>query len=387
MTTQSGKSRIGVVSALFVLAAPVCFVGAQTTSSQLPATAPTSLSNRNAMAPITAAATPDGSPGLRTHRGQVSCAGGQLRVHAENSSLNGILRSISRCTGMQITGGVLDQRVFGDYGPAAPATVLATLLDGTGTNMLLQETATDQPAHLFLTPRIGGPTLPTPSTAPDTDTDEANSGPEPQPGPQPGPPPGPQPGPQPNRQPGANQSSPSASAQGTNGPPNAGNGNSAQTSGTDPSFATPASMPQGFNNVSGDARNVDLTVSNLPTVNSVPVDSLPTPSSAPPANGIVVAPNPPAAGSDTSRVWGAAFANAQAGASNTNTPVSDTNAPATATATPTSNTSSPGATNTATPAAPNTGQPGGGTNSPSGIPTPQQIYQQQQQQQQKTPPQ
>ena len=71
------------------------------------------------------------------HRADVSYRNGLLTVAAANSSLNQILREISRQTGMKITGGVADERVFGTYGPAAPGKVLNSLLDGTGSNMLL----------------------------------------------------------------------------------------------------------------------------------------------------------------------------------------------------------------------------------------------------------
>jgi len=93
---------------------------------------------------------------------EVAYLQGQLEITADNSSLNQILREIARKTGMKITGGVIDQRVYGKYGPAAPAEVLSILLDGTGSNMLLTQTASDVPAELVLTPREGGPTPPNP---------------------------------------------------------------------------------------------------------------------------------------------------------------------------------------------------------------------------------
>ncbi len=46
-------------------------------------------------------------------------------------ALNQILRDIARLTGIKITGGVVDERVFGNYGPDAPNNVLDALLDGT----------------------------------------------------------------------------------------------------------------------------------------------------------------------------------------------------------------------------------------------------------------
>ncbi|MEO6911490.1 MAG: hypothetical protein ABI158_11265, partial [Edaphobacter sp.] len=68
---------------------------------------------------------------------EVSYTGGKLFVSANNSSLNQILHDIARETGMKITGGIADQRVFGQYGPANPSKVLSTLLDGAGSNILL----------------------------------------------------------------------------------------------------------------------------------------------------------------------------------------------------------------------------------------------------------
>jgi hypothetical protein len=98
------------------------------------------------------------------HRAQIVYAQGQLKIVADNSSLNQILRDIAQQTGMKITGGVADQRVFGKYGPGTPAGILAALLDGTGSNMMLRESPDHAPLELILTPRNGGPTPPSPST-------------------------------------------------------------------------------------------------------------------------------------------------------------------------------------------------------------------------------
>jgi hypothetical protein len=100
----------------------------------------------------------------------VTYTNGLLSISAANSSLNQILRDISRLTGMKITGGVVDERVFGTYGPAAPAKILTTLLDGTGSNVLLIQnpagsvvSRSTAPVELVLTPRHGGPTPPNPN--------------------------------------------------------------------------------------------------------------------------------------------------------------------------------------------------------------------------------
>ena len=101
----------------------------------------------------------------QAQRAEVKLDSGKLTVKAENSSLNQILREISRVTGMKISGGVMDERVFGSYGPADPSTVLSTLLRGTGSNMMIVLDAKKAPVELVLTPRGGGPTPPNPSAS------------------------------------------------------------------------------------------------------------------------------------------------------------------------------------------------------------------------------
>jgi hypothetical protein len=125
-------------------------------SPALPATPPTA-AQQPAATPVPAQPV--------AHRAQIVYAQGKLQVVADNSSLNQILRDIAQQTGMKITGGVVDQRVFGKYGPGTPAEILATLLDGTGCNMLLRESPTHAPVELILSPRNGGPTPPSPSAS------------------------------------------------------------------------------------------------------------------------------------------------------------------------------------------------------------------------------
>jgi len=126
--------------------------------------------------PATRAAAPASSTPPAGHAARVVYLRGQLEVDADNSSLNQILHDIGRATGMKITGGVADGRVFGTYGPGAPAAILESLLDGAGVNMLLKETATGSPAELILTPRNGPATPPNPADAEDV---AAESVPEP----------------------------------------------------------------------------------------------------------------------------------------------------------------------------------------------------------------
>ncbi len=104
------------------------------------------------------------------HRAEVIFKDGQLSVSAENASLNQILREIGRQTGIAISGGVAEERVFGKYGPAPASDLLATLLDGTGSNVLLIPGEDGAKGQLILTPRHGGPTPPNPN-APGFDDD------------------------------------------------------------------------------------------------------------------------------------------------------------------------------------------------------------------------
>jgi hypothetical protein len=143
--------------------------GGRQRGSNLPATPPTPPA---APTPVQAAPTPAPTPPpaptpatTPPRRADVTYTNGLLSVTANNSSLNQILREISRQTGMKITGGVNDERVFGTYGPSAPAKILTTLLDGTGSNMILVSDPGSKaaPMELVLTPRHGGPTPPNPN--------------------------------------------------------------------------------------------------------------------------------------------------------------------------------------------------------------------------------
>ncbi|MGO4213619.1 hypothetical protein AB4043_22700, partial [Terriglobus sp. YAF25] len=156
----------------------------QKPSATLPATPPTSL------APAPA---PQATPVPPAEPPSITNDNGTLTVKTQNSSLNQILREISRKTGMSITGGVSEERVFGTYGPAPAGEVLRQLLDGTKSNMLYQEATATAPAHLTLTARQGAVTPPNVFSA--TADRSGNNEDEPviprsdavRPGPQPGP--------------------------------------------------------------------------------------------------------------------------------------------------------------------------------------------------------
>jgi len=230
-------------------------------ASGLPATPPTSAAqSANTVAPLTA--TPVKSEPNRAHRADVRYDSGLISINASNSSLNQILREISRQTGMKITGGVREERVFGHYGPAPVADILATLIDGTGTNMVLRQTAANTPEELILTPRSGGVSPPNPNAPGFDDSNDSDDRTQP---------------PVP----------PSTMMQPVEARPPA----------TVPALtpnegSVPPSIPQPANNVNGNSSNTSPTASTLPVTNSVPTDAIPTPSTTPPANGIVDAPNP-----------------------------------------------------------------------------------------------
>ena len=105
---------------------------------------------------------PDRPELLAAKRARIAFNGQVLQITAENSSLNQILREVSRITGMKVSGGVTEERVYGIYGPADPAAVLTSLLSGTGSNMLLKLNDQQKPTELVLTPRTGGVTPPSP---------------------------------------------------------------------------------------------------------------------------------------------------------------------------------------------------------------------------------
>ena len=109
------------------------------------------------------------APRSPQRRATVTFSQGLLTISANNSSLNEILRDISRQTGMTITGGVAEERVFGNYGPAALGAILTSLLDGTRSNMLFIREQNGHPSQLILTARNGGPTPPNPNASREED--------------------------------------------------------------------------------------------------------------------------------------------------------------------------------------------------------------------------
>ncbi len=257
--SRFGLSRLLLSTAVGALAAMLATPGLH--AQTLPSLAPTSLPQNNALpAPIAATTAPGPQTTSSPHPAKVTFADGKIDIRANNSSLNQILRAVSRATGLKITGGVPDERVFGNYGPAPLSSVIATLLDGTGTNILFLSGDADNAPHLVLTRRGGGATPPSPDSPAYAAYDEQ---------------------PSPAAQPAA-ASAPQPEHSATTVP------------------TGPPSSPQPLNNVNGSPSNTSPSASTLPTTHSVPLDSVPTPSTTPSTAGIVDAPNPPPPGSTTS---------------------------------------------------------------------------------------
>jgi hypothetical protein len=96
----------------------------------------------------------------------------RLSIHADNSSLTGILRQIASTSGMKVEGLSGDERVFGTFGPGAPRDVLADLLNGTAYNVaLIGDLDNGAPRELVLTPTTHGAAAP--AAAPQANSDDA----------------------------------------------------------------------------------------------------------------------------------------------------------------------------------------------------------------------
>jgi hypothetical protein len=97
----------------------------------------------------------------------------RLSIHAENSSLAGILRQVASTSGMKVEGLGGDERVFGTFGPGAPRDVIADLLNGTAYNVaLIGDLDNGAPRELILTPATHGAAAP--AAAPQANSDDAN---------------------------------------------------------------------------------------------------------------------------------------------------------------------------------------------------------------------
>lgn len=114
-------------------------------------------------------------PTTKPLRAEVTYVAGLLTVHAHNSSLNQTLRQIAQLTGLTISGGVADERIFGDFGPSKASDVVAALLEGCRTNVVLRVGPDAATTELILTPRGGGAIPPSPTSSV-WDSDDDKSG-------------------------------------------------------------------------------------------------------------------------------------------------------------------------------------------------------------------
>jgi len=164
-------------------AAALLMAGARWPYAQMPPGAPAAGQTKPSAAVSTLpAAQPTGSAAqtapsapVAPHHVEVIYADGRLTVEATNASLNEILREVSQKTGMKITGGVADDRVFGSYGPSSPSVVLDALLEGTGSNILLVDDAKGG-SELILSPRHGGATPPNPNAGQTNESEDTGGG-------------------------------------------------------------------------------------------------------------------------------------------------------------------------------------------------------------------
>jgi len=126
-------------------------------------------------APSTPAA-PDAAPSLLQQPAQdakIVFDNNRLSIHAENSSLAGILHQVASSSGMKVEGLGGDERVFGTFGPGAPRDVIADLLNGTAYNVaLIGDLDNGAPRELILTPATHGAAAP--AAAPQANSDDAN---------------------------------------------------------------------------------------------------------------------------------------------------------------------------------------------------------------------
>lgn len=80
-----------------------------------------------------------------------------LRIDAENSSLQQILKDVETATGATVEGDVNDERVFGAFGPGLARDVLSQLLQGTGYNVLMiGDLGKGAPRQIVLSSRNSG---------------------------------------------------------------------------------------------------------------------------------------------------------------------------------------------------------------------------------------
>lgn len=95
-----------------------------------------------------------------------------LRIDADNSSLQQILKDVSTDTGTKVEGLNSDERIFGSYGPGTARDVLADLLDGAGYNFLMiGDQGAGTPREIVLSVAPKGPAPVNGSRSPNNEAD------------------------------------------------------------------------------------------------------------------------------------------------------------------------------------------------------------------------
>jgi hypothetical protein len=144
--------------------------------SQEPAPSPQAQPAPSVPAAPSTPAAPDAAPSLLQQPAQdakIVFDNNRLSIHAENSSLAGILHQVASSSGMKVEGLGGDERVFGTFGPGAPRDVIADLLNGTAYNVaLIGDLDNGAPRELILTPATHGAAAP--AAAPQANSDDAN---------------------------------------------------------------------------------------------------------------------------------------------------------------------------------------------------------------------
>jgi hypothetical protein len=97
---------------------------------------------------------------------------GLLHIVATDADLNAVLLQVSQLTGMRVQGATNGDRLYGDYGPAAPSDVLTHLLSGLPYNFVMtQAPRTPAPQQLVISSRNSGAQM-----SPDTVGTSGNRG-------------------------------------------------------------------------------------------------------------------------------------------------------------------------------------------------------------------
>lgn len=149
-------------TALLLLCAPALmaqFPSHARASAGIPATEPTQTAPTQSVSDLPSAH-PNAVATNIMYSSEIVWDGANLTIDATGEAMPELLGRIAHETGMKITGGVPDERVFGKYGPASVQVVLGQLFDGLAINMMLVNATATKPKELLLTVRSGAASPP-----------------------------------------------------------------------------------------------------------------------------------------------------------------------------------------------------------------------------------